>query len=154
MTFQPSSPEVIRRFRATVRPDAGEMRVFYGKAKDPHLVWAKEMNHGINTQPSFFAHELVNPRPKSLFQQRMVDKKESHYASHVRAPLGCSHNQERGLPSGLNKYEFTFGIPTELGESLYRPFVTAFTFYKDFCVVWLNKCVLSFGGTALFAVLN
>lgn len=112
---QPPSPEVIRRFRATVRPDAGEMRVFYGKAQDPHLVWAKEMSHGINTQPSFFAHELVNPRPKSLFQQRKIDKKEGLYASHVRAPLGRSHNQEAGLPKGLDKYEFTFGIPTELG---------------------------------------
>lgn len=118
MNFQPPSPEVIRRFRATVRPDAGEMRVFYGKAKDPHLVWAKEMGHGINTQPSFFAHELVNPRPKSLFQQRMLDRKESHYASHQVAPLGMSHNQEKNLPKGLHKYEFTFGIPTELGKKL------------------------------------
>lgn len=94
------------------------MRVFYGRAKDPHQVWAKEMNHGINTQPSFFAKELVNPRPKSLFQQRKLDRKEAHYASHIRAPLGQSHNQQTGLPKGLNKYEFTFGIPTELGMNL------------------------------------
>lgn len=111
---RPPSPEVIRRFRATVRPDAGEMRIFYGKAKDPHLVWAKQMGHGISTQPSFFAHELVNPRPKSLFQQRMLDRKEDHYASHQVAPLGKSHDQNKNLPRGLNKYEFTFGIPTEL----------------------------------------
>ncbi|WAR11450.1 EFHB-like protein [Mya arenaria] len=111
---RPPSPEVIRKFRATVRPDAGEMRVFYGRAKDPHRVWATEMNHGISTQPSFFAKELVNPRPKSLFQQRMLDRKEGHYASHITAPLGRSHNQATGLPPGLNKYEFTFGIPTEL----------------------------------------
>ncbi|KAH3753989.1 hypothetical protein DPMN_188646 [Dreissena polymorpha] len=91
------------------------MRVFYGKARDPHLVQAKEMAHGISTQPSFFAKELVNPRPKSLFQQRKLDRKEAHYASHISAPLGRSHNQETGLPKGLDKYQFTFGIPTELG---------------------------------------
>lgn len=111
---RPPSPEVIRRFRATVRPDAGEMRVFYGKANDPHLVKAKNMAHGIHTQPSFFAKDLCNPRPKSLFQQRMLDRKEAHYASHIVAPLGKSHNQAVGLPKGLNPLEFTFGIPTEL----------------------------------------
>ncbi|KAL4217128.1 hypothetical protein ACF0H5_023582 [Mactra antiquata] len=111
---RPPSPDVIRRFRSTVRPDAGEMRVFYGKAKDPHMIWAKQMNHGINTQPSFFASELVNPRPKSLFQQRKLDRKESHYASHQKAPLGTSHNQDPHLPKGLDKYQFTFGLPTEL----------------------------------------
>lgn len=92
------------------------MRVFYGKAKDPILNLTKEMNHGISTQPSFFASELVNPRPKSLFQQRMLDRKENHYFSHQVAPLGRSHNQENNLPKGLKKYEFTFGIPTELGN--------------------------------------
>jgi len=111
---RPPTADVVRKFRATVRPDAGEMRVFYGRAADPHQVWAKEMNHGINTQPSFFARELVNPEPKSLFQQRKLDRKEAHYASHITAPLGTSHNQQSGLPKGLHKYEFTFGIPTEL----------------------------------------
>ena len=114
--LQPPSPDVIRRFRATVRPDAGEMRIFYGKASDPHLVWAKNMSHGITTQPSYFAKDLCNPRPKSLFQQGTIDRKEAHYASHIVAPLGRSHNQAAGLPKHLNPVEFTFGIPTELGK--------------------------------------
>ena len=118
--MQPPSADVIRRFRATVRPDAGEMRIFYGKASDPHLVWAKNMAHGIRTQPSFFAKDLCNPRPKSLFQQRMIDRKEGHYSSHIRAPLGRSHNQASGLPRGLNPVDFTFGIPTELGKGMHR----------------------------------
>ena len=50
--FQPPSADVIRRFRATVRPDAGQMRVFYGKADDPHRKWAADMTHGINTYPT------------------------------------------------------------------------------------------------------
>lgn len=111
---RPPSPDVIRRFRSTMRPDAGEMRIFYGKAKDPQLVWAKEMTHGINTHPSQFANELVNPRPKTLFQQRTLDRKENLYSSHKRAPLGIAHDQSVGLPKGLNKYEFTFGLPTAL----------------------------------------
>ena len=90
--------------------------MFYGRANDPYLVHAKNMTHGIGTQPSFFAKDLCNPRPKSLFQQRMIDRKEGHYASHIVAPLGRSHNQAVGLPKGLNPVEFTFGIPTELGK--------------------------------------
>jgi len=91
------------------------MRVFYGKASDPHLKWAAEMTHGINTNPSSTSKELVNPDPNSLFQQRTVDRREKIYASHIRAPLGISHDQGPGLPRGLDKEEFIFGIPTELG---------------------------------------
>ena len=34
------------------------------------------------------AGDLVNPTRKSLFSQRMLDKKESLYASRKNAPLG------------------------------------------------------------------
>lgn len=34
------------------------------------------------------AGDLVNPTKKSLFSQRMLDKKESLYASRKNAPLG------------------------------------------------------------------
>ena len=34
------------------------------------------------------ARDLVNPRPKSMFVQRLSDKKEDIYASIQRAPLG------------------------------------------------------------------
>lgn len=111
---RPDSPEVIRRFRATFRPDAGKKRIFYGKAYDPHRHWAEDLRHGVNTHPSLTAGELANPRPKTLFQQRHIEKKEDVYASHVRAPLGKSHDQSYGLPPNLDPYRFTFGIPTEL----------------------------------------
>ena len=99
-----------------MRPDAGQMRVFYGKAHDPHLKWAADMTHGINTTSSDTSGQLVNPYPKTLFNQRKFDRKEKIYASHVRAPLGVSHDQSHGLPRGLNRDQFTFGIPTELGK--------------------------------------
>ncbi|KAL3855117.1 hypothetical protein ACJMK2_014346 [Sinanodonta woodiana] len=109
---RPPSPEVIRKFRATVRPDAGQMRVFYGRAYDPHRQWAQEMTHGINTQPSFTAGEFINPNPKSLFQQRFIDRKERVYSSHVHGPLGRTHTPD--LPVYIHPYQFTFGVPTEL----------------------------------------
>lgn len=113
---RPDSPDIIRRFRSTFRPDAGQKRVFYGKAFDPHLQWAEDMRHGVNTHPSFTAGELANPRPKTLFQQRLMDKKEGLYATHVRAPLGSSHDQSRGMPKTLDPLKFTFGIPTEFDD--------------------------------------
>ena len=73
--LQPDSPDVIRRFRATIRPDAGKSRVFYGKAYDPHLQWAAEMVHGISSQPSVVAGELLNPSPNSRFKQSTIHKK-------------------------------------------------------------------------------
>lgn len=111
---RPPSPAVIKKFRATVRPDAGQMRVFYGRANDPHQQWAENMTHGINTQPSDSSGAIVNPAYKTLFQQRLVDRKERIYSSHLRAPLGTSHDQSTGLPRGLNCDTFTFGVPTEL----------------------------------------
>jgi len=111
---RPPSPDVIRKFRATVRPDAGQARVFYGKAYDPHRQWAADMTHGVKTQSSSTSKECVNPCPNTLFQQRILDRKESCYHSHVKAPLGKSHDQTSGLPSGLDKRSFTFGVPTQL----------------------------------------
>lgn len=116
LSLQPDSPEIVRRFRATIRPDAGKTRVFYGRAGDPHLQWAKEMTHGFSTQPSIMARQLLNPQPNSLFRQRCFDKKENIYASHQRAPLGQSHDQTPGLPQRLNPTKFTFGIQTEKGR--------------------------------------
>lgn len=111
---RPPSPDVVRKFRATVRPDAGQMRVFYGKANDPHLQWAKGMTHGLSTQASSTSKECVNPVAKTLFNQKILDRKEASYHSHIKAPLGKSHDQATGLPKGLDKDQFTFGIPSKL----------------------------------------
>jgi hypothetical protein len=60
--------------------------------------------------------ELANPSPKTLFQQRMLNKKESLYFSHNKGPLGKSHDQRPGLPKGLDPNRVTFGIKTHKGE--------------------------------------
>ena len=66
------------------------------------------------------AGELVNTDPKSLFTQRLADKKESSlYLSKQKAPLGRSHDQSPGLPKGMDKYQATFGIQNVFGEDCY-----------------------------------
>ncbi|KAL8601471.1 hypothetical protein ACOMHN_000413 [Nucella lapillus] len=113
---RPDSPDIIRRFRRTFRPDPGKKTIFYGKAYDPHQALAEEMRHGVNIQPSISAGKLVNPFPKSLYQQKKSEMKERHYASHIRAPLGAIHDQTPGLPANLDPKTHTFGIHTEFDE--------------------------------------
>lgn len=108
---RPLSPESVRRMRATLRPEAGVPRVFYGKTYDPHLRWAAEMVHGVPLQYSYTAGELCNPDPQSLFKYKMNQKKEQIYASHYR-PLGKSHDQSVGFPRGFDFNSKTFGIRT------------------------------------------
>ena len=54
----------------------------------------------------------------------LILRKEKCYHSHITAPLGKSHDQSTGLPKGLNKDNFTFGVPTQLG--MYISILNAF----------------------------
>ncbi|KAJ7351913.1 hypothetical protein OS493_034518 [Desmophyllum pertusum] len=92
-------PETIRKFRGTTQPQAGKERVFYGRANDPDF--ASRIAHGVSTKSSLIAGDLVNPSRKSLFSQRMLDKKEGLYASRKNGPLGSCHEQRPGLPNGV-----------------------------------------------------
>ena len=71
------------------------------------------MTHGMKAEPSILAGDLLNPRPKTLFSNTLLDKKENLYSSHKKAPLGKSHDQSYGLPDHVDPLRFTFGIPTE-----------------------------------------
>ena len=115
LILQPASPESVRRFRASVRPDTGKMKVFYGKAYDPELVMAAEMRHGRTVPPSGRAGDTLNPIPNSLFKQSIINKRESLYHSNQRAPLGVSHDQSSGFPEGLDPSRIIFGNVTEKG---------------------------------------
>ncbi|XP_783931.2 EF-hand domain-containing family member B [Strongylocentrotus purpuratus] len=103
------TPPLVKKFRNTTRPEPQVRRVFYGKAEDPDI--ASTVSHGVITTGSLKAGEVVNPNPKTLFTQRLSDKKESQYASKQKAPLGSSHDQRPGLPKDLNTLEKTFGTP-------------------------------------------
>lgn len=118
-TLQPTSPATIRRFRATFFPDAGKRRVFYGKALDPHLKWAENMTHGVNTQTSFTAGEMVNPPMKPLFKQREIEKLEgSLYRSKKVAPLGECHDQSTSFPAKYPWKDLTYGVVTFKGMAI------------------------------------
>jgi len=80
------------------------------KAKSPDI--SSQLTHGKNTKPSILAGELINPKPKSFFQERVQNKREGDvYASKKNAPLGCSHDQKPGLPIDVTPYE-PYGVPT------------------------------------------
>ncbi|XP_063725386.1 EF-hand domain-containing family member B-like isoform X2 [Symsagittifera roscoffensis] len=111
------SPAVTKRYRATYEPDVGATTVHYGKAADKEQFMAQVMTHGLvsNANPHTAA-ECVNPDPKTLFQQRVADKKESLYLSHQTRPLGQVPDQTPNLPEGTDIYEKQFGRPGEKNE--------------------------------------
>lgn len=118
LDFQPPSPEIVRRFKATYSPGYGKNRVYHGKAYDPEQTVAEIMTHGVCTQSNGDVRQLVNPLPKSRFQQHLIDRKESIYDSHVNAPLGSTRDQRKHLPPTVDPKTFTFGVWSERGRML------------------------------------
>ncbi|XP_054846788.1 EF-hand domain-containing family member B [Eublepharis macularius] len=107
---RPHTPPVVKKFRNTSNPPPGGERVFYGRANDPFI--ASHLIHGIKTVPSIKAALLANPPPKTYFQQKLKQKKESIYLSNREAPLGKCHDLTSRLPKGLDVTNTTFGITT------------------------------------------
>ncbi|XP_068008420.1 EF-hand domain-containing family member B [Melanerpes formicivorus] len=105
---RPNTPATVRKFRNTTSPAPGIERIFYGRADDPDL--ASHLTHGIASRPSPSVASLINPLPKTTFQQRMQDKKEAIYFSNRQGPLGRSHDQSSMLPPGLDVLHTTFGM--------------------------------------------
>ncbi|XP_071822660.1 EF-hand domain-containing family member B-like [Apostichopus japonicus] len=102
------TPDVVKKFRNFTQSEPQERRVFYGRAADPDV--ASSILHGVTTTSSQNAGDLVNPEPKSLFKQKLEDKKEENlYASKKKAPLGSSHDQRIGLPEGMDPTTTTLG---------------------------------------------
>ncbi|XP_044151190.1 EF-hand domain-containing family member B [Bufo gargarizans] len=104
---RPATPPVVQKFLNSRRPNPGVRTVFYGKANDP-----KKENyiiHGVSTRPSLSAGSLINVPLKTLFQQKLLEKKESLYSSARRTPLGKSHDQAAAFPADINFNESTFG---------------------------------------------
>ncbi|NXG40568.1 EFHB protein, partial [Psilopogon haemacephalus] len=105
----PLTPAIVRKFRNTTNPAPGCERVFYGRADDDPDV-ASHLTHGITSPSSLSAALLINPLPKTAFQQMIQDKKEAIYFSNRQGPLGRSHDQSSMLPKGLDVINTTFGI--------------------------------------------
>ncbi|NXK23364.1 EFHB protein, partial [Arenaria interpres] len=104
---RPITPTTVRKFRNTTNPAPGVERIFYGRADDPDI--AAHLTHGKESRSSLSAGSLINPLPKTNFQQNIQDKKEAIYFSNRQAPLGRSHDQSAMLPEGLDIINTTFG---------------------------------------------
>ncbi|XP_040449508.1 EF-hand domain-containing family member B [Falco naumanni] len=104
---RPITPTTVRKFRNTTNPAPGAERIFYGRADDPDV--AAHLTHGIASCSSLSAASLINPLPKTNFQQKIQDKKEAIYFSNREASLGRSHDQSCMLPKGLDIINTTFG---------------------------------------------
>ncbi|KAI3361356.1 hypothetical protein L3Q82_013534 [Scortum barcoo] len=109
---KPITPPVVRKFRNSIQPEPGAIRVHQGKANDPDV--ASTLVHGVSTKSSLTGRSLLNPPPKTLFQQKLQELSEAVYASSRKAPMGRSHDQHIGLPIAYNN-KTTFGVKTVRG---------------------------------------
>ncbi|XP_071239777.1 EF-hand domain-containing family member B isoform X2 [Salvelinus alpinus] len=105
---KPQTPPVVRKFLNTTRPGAGAIRVFHGKADDPDI--ASTLVHGVSSQASISGGLVINPPPKTIYQQRLHQLSEAGYSTNQKAPLGRSHDQSPGLPNCLDTGKATFGV--------------------------------------------
>ncbi|XP_068426465.1 EF-hand domain-containing family member B [Clinocottus analis] len=108
---RPVTPPGVRRFRNSIQPEPGAIRVHQGKANDPNV--ASTLVHGVNTKSVLTVRSLLNPPQKTLYQEKLQELKESVYASSQKA-LGRSHDQHVGLPT-YNNDTTTFGVKTVKG---------------------------------------
>ncbi|KAM9308164.1 EF-hand domain-containing family member B [Gastrophryne carolinensis] len=111
----PLTPPVVQKFLNTRRSEPGVRTVFYGKANDPDV--ENDIVHGVSTRPSLSAGSLINVPSRTLFQQKLIEKRESLYSSHRRTPLGKSHDPTAAFPASMNVNEITFGRKYERGPS-------------------------------------
>ncbi|XP_039973990.1 EF-hand domain-containing family member B [Xiphias gladius] len=109
---RPSTPPVVRKFRNSIQPEPGAIRVHRGKANDPDV--ASSLVHGISNKSSLTGRSLLNPSQKTLFQNKLQELSEAGYTSSQKAPLGRSRDQHLGLPAWYND-KTTFGIKTVKG---------------------------------------
>ncbi|KAG5856661.1 EF-hand domain-containing family member B [Anguilla anguilla] len=107
-TPRPITPPVVKKFLSSSRPGLGVVRIFHGKANDPDI--ASTRFHGKRTKPPVAGGLVINPVPKTLYQQKLRQLQEAGYFTNKKAPLGRSHDQSPGLPEGLNILTTTFGL--------------------------------------------
>ncbi|KAK3541187.1 hypothetical protein QTP86_016222 [Hemibagrus guttatus] len=105
---KPETPPVVKKFLKSTHPEPGQIRVFFGKANDPDI--SSSLVHGISTRSSIDAGPLINPPPKTRYQERLRELQEAIYSSRQKAPFGRSHVKGPRLPDGLDPEKTTFGV--------------------------------------------
>lgn len=53
---------------------------------------------------------MINPSPKTHYQERLRELQEAIYGSRQKAPFGRSQVNGPGLPNGLDPEKTTFGV--------------------------------------------
>ncbi|XP_036414117.1 EF-hand domain-containing family member B [Colossoma macropomum] len=123
ITPRTATPPVVRKFLSSTRPEAGVIRVFFGKANDPDI--ASTLVHGISTRPSITSGSVINPQPKTRYQERLCELQEAIYDSKQKAPLGRSQVKGPGLPDWIDPEKTAFGVksllPCNAGEIINPP---------------------------------
>ncbi|XP_029574652.1 EF-hand domain-containing family member B-like [Salmo trutta] len=110
-------------FLNTTCPGAGTIQVFHGKANDPDI--ASILVHGVSSQASISGGLVINPPPKTIYQQRLHQLREAGYSTNQKAPLGRSHDQSPGLPNWFDtdtgKATFAVKSPQTAGAIINPP---------------------------------
>nr|XP_015805272.2 EF-hand domain-containing family member B [Nothobranchius furzeri] len=108
----PPTPPDVKKYRNSILPEPGAIRVHHGKANDPDV--ASTLVHGIRTKRSDTIERLFHP-PENSFQQKLEELNKS--ASRKNAQLGRSREQHGGLPAWYDE-KTTFGVKTIKGQSI------------------------------------
>ena len=100
-----STPEVVQRYRNYTSPNVSQPRVHPGRAYDPTH---REKTHGdVGNIGNEKNGEIINPKPITNFENRLFNLNELVYERN-RQRL----KQEKLLPSTVDRYKTTFGMPT------------------------------------------
>ena len=103
------TPEVVQRFRNYTSADVSRPRIHPGRAYDSNH---RDETHGDRANLGDGKNgELINPKPKTGFENRLYNLNELVYDRNRQIM-----RQEKSLPSHLHKYKTTFGVVTRSEE--------------------------------------
>lgn len=103
------APEVVQRYRNYTSPDVSHPRVHPGRAHDPTH---RDETHGdIGNIGDGKNGELINPKPRTNFENRLNNLNELVYERNRQKA-----KQDKLLPATIDRYRTTFGIATVSSE--------------------------------------
>ncbi|KAI6660857.1 EF-hand domain-containing family member B-like [Oopsacas minuta] len=114
---RPTTPPLVKLFEGQTRPGVGKPRVLHSSAQDsPH---SNKLPHGVTTKSSLQARQLLNPQPKTRFQETLNDMMESAYLRNKLTRLGACPDPSLNLPDNpqLLRNEIPFGNPTVYNDT-------------------------------------
>lgn len=103
------TPEVVQRYRNYTSADVSRPRIHPGRAYDANH---RDETHGDRANLGDGKNgELINPKPKTGFENRLYNLNELVYDRNRQIM-----KQEKAFPSHLDKYKTTFGVVTRSEE--------------------------------------